>query len=255
MSKLIRALVAVKRTIDYSVKVRVKPDGSGVITEGVKMSMNPFDEIAVEEAVKLKEKGAIKEIIAVSCGPKANQDVLRNALALGADRAIHVLVENDSTLQPLAVAKLLAKISQKEKPDLVLLGKQSIDDDFGVTGGMLAGLLDWPQATFAVKVGVEGSKVTVTREVDNGLVTVALNTPAILTTDLRLNEPRYPSLPKIMAAKKKPIETLTPEALGVDISPRLSITNFLAPKARVGGKKVGSVPELITKLQTEAKVL
>src|SRR5262245_61543218 len=214
-----KVLVSVKRVVDYNVKVRVKADGSGVETANVKMSMNPFDEIAVEAAVRLKEAGAATEIVAVSCGPQACQETLRTALAIGADRAI--LVETGEELQPLAVAKLLKKISEKENPQLVILGKQAIDDDSNQTGQMLAALLGWSQATFASKIALEKDKATVTREVDGGLETLAIKLPAIVTTDLRLNEPRYVTLPNIMKAKKKPLEALKPETLGVDVSPRV----------------------------------
>src|SRR3970040_444226 len=214
-----KILVSVKRVVDFNVKVRVKADGTGVETANVKMSMNPFDEIAVEEAMRLKEAGVAKEIVVVSCGPPACQETLRTALAIGADRAI--LVETNEELQPLAVAKLLRKIVEKEQPGVVILGKQAIDDDANQTGQMLAALLNWPQATFASKVKVEGDKATVTREVDGGLETIALKLPAIVTTDLRLNEPRYVTLPNIMKAKKKTLENLKPDALGVDVRPRL----------------------------------
>jgi electron transfer flavoprotein beta subunit len=212
-----KIIVPIKRVVDYNVKVRVRPDGMGVDTANVKMSMNPFDEIAVEEAVRLKEKGTATEIVAVSCGVAACQETLRTALALGADRA--VLVQTDTELQPLAVAKLLRAIVEKESPGLVIIGKQAIDDDANQTGQMLAALLDWPQATFASKVDIADSKATVKREVDGGLETVEVALPAVVTTDLRLNEPRYATLPNIMKAKKKPLETLTPEALGVDVAP------------------------------------
>ena len=214
-----KILVAVKRVVDFNVKVRVRADGSGVETANVKMSMNPFDEIAVEEAVRLKEAGTATEIVAVSCGPQACQETLRTALALGADRA--VLIETDAELQPLAVAKLLRVIAQKENPKLVILGKQAIDDDCNQTGQMLAALLGWPQATFASKLKIEGDKAAVTREVDGGLETISINLPAVMTTDLRLNEPRYVTLPNIMKAKKKTLEVLKPDALGVDVTPRL----------------------------------
>src|SRR6059036_534921 len=216
-----KVLVSVKRVVDFNVKVRVKADGTGVETANVKMSMNPFDEIAVEEAVRLKEAGVATEIVVVSCGVQACQETLRTALAIGADRAI--LVDADAELQPLAVAKLLKAVSEREKPQLVILGKQAIDDDCNQTGQMLAALLGWPQGTFASKVVVEGSELLVTREVDGGLQTVKLKLPAIVTTDLRLNEPRYASLPNIMKAKKKPIETVKPADLGVDVTPRLTV--------------------------------
>ena len=248
-----KLLVPVKRVIDFNVKVRVRPDGSGVETANVKMSMNPFDEIAVEEAVRLKEKGVATEVIAVSCGLANCQETLRTALAIGADRAI--LVETDAELQPLAVAKLLKALVDKEQPRLVILGKQAIDDDANQTGQMLAALLDWPQATFASKVEVEGESITVKREVDGGLETVAMKLPAIVTTDLRLNEPRYATLPNIMKAKKKPLETLTPAALGVDVAPRLTTLRVVEPAKRKGGGKVADVTELVSKLRNEAKVL
>ena len=248
-----KILVAVKRVVDFNVKVRVKPDGSGVDLANVKMSMNPFDEIAVEEAIRLKEKGIATEIVAVSCGVAACQETLRTALALGADRGI--LVETTIELQPLAVAKLLAAIAGKESPRLIVLGKQAIDDDANQVGQMLAGLLDWPQATFASKVDIAGDVATVKREIDGGLETVAMNLPAVVTTDLRLNEPRYATLPNIMKAKKKPLETLTPESLGVDVTPRLATLKVEEPKKRVGGGKVASVVELVDKLRNEAKVI
>jgi electron transfer flavoprotein beta subunit len=248
-----KLLVAVKRVIDFNVKVRVKSDGTGVETANVKMSMNPFDEIAVEEAVRLKEKGIATEIIAVSCGPTAAQETLRTALALGADRAI--LVETTEELQPLAVAKLLRAIVEKEQPKLVILGKQAIDDDSNQTGQMLAALLDWPQATFASKLDLAGDAATVKREIDGGLETVALPLPAVVTTDLRLNEPRYATLPNIMKAKKKPLENVTPAVLGVDVTPRLKTLKVVEPPKRKGGGRVADVKELVTKLRNEAKVL
>ena len=248
-----KIIVPIKRVVDYNVKVRVRPDGTGVDTANVKMSMNPFDEIAVEEAVRLKEKGTATEIVAVSCGVAACQETLRTALALGADRA--VLVQTDTELQPLAVAKLLRAIVEKESPGLVLLGKQAIDDDANQTGQMLAALLDWPQATFASKVDIADSKATVKREVDGGLETVEVALPAVVTTDLRLNEPRYATLPNIMKAKKKPLETLTPEALGVDVAPRLKTLRVTEPAKRKGGGRVADVKELVAKLRNEAKVL
>jgi len=248
-----KVLVAVKRVVDFNVKIRVKPDGSGVDLANVKMSMNPFDEIAVEEAVRLKEQGQATEIAAVTMGDAKCQDVLRTALAMGADRAIHVVT--DAPLEPLAVAKLLAKIAEKEQPRLVLLGKQAIDDDCNQTGQMLAALLDWPQGTFASKVELKNGTAEVTREVDGGLETVALTLPAVVTTDLRLNQPRYATLPNIMKAKKKPIEELKPDALGVDVSPRISVLKVEEPAKRAGGKKVASVAELVTKLHEEAKVI
>jgi electron transfer flavoprotein beta subunit len=248
-----KLVVAVKRVIDFNVKVRVKADGSGVETANVKMSMNPFDEIAVEEAVRLKEKGIATEVVAVSCGAAACQETLRTALALGADRAI--LVQTDDELQPLAVAKLLAAVARKEAPQVVILGKQAIDDDSNQTGQMLAALLDWPQATFASKVDIAEGKATVKREVDGGLESVEVKLPAVVTTDLRLNEPRYATLPNIMKAKKKPLETLTPEALGVDVAPRLATLKVVEPAKRKGGGRVADVKELVAKLRNEAKVL
>jgi electron transfer flavoprotein beta subunit len=248
-----KVLVAVKRVVDFNVKVRVKPDGSGVDTANVKMSMNPFDEIAVEEAVRLKEKGIATEIVAVSCGVAACQETLRTALALGADRAI--LVETGVELQPLAVAKLLQAIAVKESPQLVILGKQAIDDDANQTGQMLAALLDWPQATFASKVDIADGTATVKREIDGGLETVAMALPAVITTDLRLNEPRYATLPNIMKAKKKPLDVVKPEALGVDITPRLATLKVVEPPKRKGGGKVADAKELVAKLRNEAKVI
>jgi len=249
----LKVLVPVKRVVDYNVKVRVRADGSGVDTANVKMSMNPFDEIAVEEAVRLKEKGTATEIVAVSCGAAACQETLRTALALGADRAL--LVQTDVELQPLAVAKLLRAIVDKESPGLVILGKQAIDDDASQTGQMLAALLDWPQATFASKIDVGDGKALVKREVDGGLETVEVALPAVVTTDLRLNEPRYATLPNIMKAKKKPLETLTPEALNVDVAPRLATLRVVEPAKRKGGGRVADVKELVAKLRNEAKVL
>ncbi|WP_086463684.1 electron transfer flavoprotein subunit beta/FixA family protein [Oceanibaculum nanhaiense] len=248
-----KVLVAVKRVVDYNVKVRVKADGSGVETANVKMSMNPFDEIAVEEAVRLKEAGKAEEIVAVSLGVQQAQETIRTALAMGADRGIHV--QTDDELQPLAVAKLLKAIIEKEQPQLVILGKQAIDDDCNQTGQMLAALLGWPQGTFASKVAPEGDKVQVTREIDGGLETVALKLPAIVTTDLRLNEPRYASLPNIMKAKKKPIDQMSPADLGVDTAPRLTTLKVTEPPKRSAGVKVGSVAELVDKLRNEAKVI
>ena len=238
-----KILVPVKRVVDYNVKVRVKSDGSGVETAGVKMSMNPFDEIAVEEAVRLKEKGVATEIVAVSLGVAQCSETIRTALAMGADRGI--LVETDSELQPLAVAKLLRAIAEKEQPRLIILGKQAIDDDMNATGQMLAALLGWPQGTFASKLLIDGDSLTVTREVDGGLETVALHLPAVVTTDLRLNEPRYASLPNIMKARKKPIETLKPADLGVDPTPRLKLISVAEPPKRKAGQKVASVAELV----------
>jgi electron transfer flavoprotein beta subunit len=248
-----KALVSVKRVVDYNVKVRVKGDGTGVETANVKMSMNPFDEIAVEEAVRLKEAGVVTEIVAVSAGVQACQETLRTALAIGADRAI--LVETDAELQPLAVAKLLKAVCAKENPQLVILGKQAIDDDANQTGQMLAALLGRPQATFASKVKIEGGKAQVTREVDGGLETIAIQLPAILTTDLRLNEPRYVTLPNIMKAKKKPLETLKPESLGVDVKPRLATLKVVEPPKRKAGIKVPDAKTLVDKLRNEAKVI
>jgi electron transfer flavoprotein beta subunit len=243
-----KLLVAVKRVIDFNVKPRVKADGSGVDLANVKMSMNPFDEIAVEEAIRLKEKGAATEIVAVSIGPAKAQETLRTALAMGADRAI--LIQTDDDLEPLAVAKLLAKVAEEEQPGLVILGKQAIDDDSNQTGQMLAALLGWPQGTFASKVELAGDKVDVTREVDGGLETVKLNVPAVVTTDLRLNEPRYASLPNIMKAKSKPLAQKTPADYGVDTSPRLTTLKVEEPSKRQAGVKVASVDELIGKLKT-----
>jgi electron transfer flavoprotein beta subunit len=248
-----KLLVPVKRVVDANVKVRVKADGSGVELANVKMAMNPFDEIAVEEAMRLKEGGVATEIVAVSCGPQACQETLRTALALGADRAI--LVETDAELQPLAVAKLLKAIAAKESPQLVVMGKQAIDDDNNQTGQMLAALLGWPQATFASKVKVEGGLAQVTREVDGGLETVAIKLPAVITTDLRLNEPRYVTLPNIMKAKKKPLETLKPDALGVDVAPRLTTLRVEEPPKRKSGVKVPDAKALVEKLKNEAKVI
>ena len=248
-----KILVCIKRVIDYNDKVRVKPDGTGVETANIKMSMNPFDEIAVEEAVRLKEKGIASEVVAVSCGAATCQETLRTALALGADRAI--LVQTDAELQPLAVAKLLRAVAQKESPQLVILGKQAIDDDASQSGPMLAALLAWPQATFASKVDIAGTSATVKREVDGGLETLEITLPAVVTTDLRLNEPRYATLPNIMKAKKKPLDSLTPEALGVDIAPRLVTVKVTEPAKRKGGGRVADVKELVAKLRNEAKVL
>ncbi|MCC7325399.1 MAG: electron transfer flavoprotein subunit beta/FixA family protein [Burkholderiales bacterium] len=248
-----KILIPIKRVVDYNVKVRVKSDGSGVDTTNVKMSMNPFDEIAVEEAVRLKEKGVATEIVAVSCGVAACQETLRTALALGADRAI--LIETDVELQPLAVAKLLAALAAEEKPELMILGKQAIDDDANQTGQMLAALLDWPQAAFASKVDIAAGVATVKREVDGGTETVEMKLPAIVTTDLRLNEPRYATLPNIMKAKKKPLTTTTPAALNVDVAPRLTTLKVVEPPKRKGGGKVADVKELVAKLRTEAKVI
>ena len=248
-----KVIVPVKRVVDYNVKVRVKSDGTGVDIANVKMSMNPFDEIAVEEAVRLKEKGVATEVIAVSCGVSQCQETLRTAMAIGADRAI--LVETDVELQPLAVAKLLKALVDKEQPGLVILGKQAIDDDANQTGQMLAALADLPQATFASKVEVAGDKAKVTREVDGGLETLEVTLPAVVTTDLRLNEPRYVTLPNIMKAKKKPLETVRPEDLGVDVSPRLKTLKVAEPAKRGAGVKVPDVATLVDKLKNEAKVI
>jgi electron transfer flavoprotein beta subunit len=248
-----KIIVPVKRVVDYNVKVRVKSDGTGVDIANVKMSMNPFDEIAVEEAVRLKEKGVATEVIAVSCGVTQCQETLRTAMAIGADRAI--LVETDVDLQPLAVAKLLKALVDREQPGLVILGKQAIDDDANQTGQMLAALADLPQATFASKVEVAGEKAKVTREVDGGLETLEVSLPAVVTTDLRLNEPRYVTLPNIMKAKKKPLETLKPEDLGVDVSPRLKTLKVSEPPKRGAGIKVPDVAALVDKLKNEAKVI
>ncbi len=248
-----KVLVPVKRVVDYNVKVRVKSDGTGVDIANVKMSMNPFDEIAVEEAVRLKEKGVVTEVVAVSCGVAQCQETLRTAMAIGADRAI--LVQTDAELQPLAVAKLLKALVDKEQPGLVILGKQAIDDDANQTGQMLAALADLPQATFASKVEVADGKATVTREVDGGMETLALALPAVVTTDLRLNEPRYVTLPNIMKAKKKPLENVTPEDLGVDVSPRLKTLKVAEPAGRQAGVKVPDVAALVDKLKNEAKVI
>ena len=248
-----KVLVAVKRVVDFNVKVRVKSDGSGVETANVKMSMNPFDEIAVEEAVRQKEAGAVTEIVAVSCGAQACQETLRTALAIGADRAI--LVETNEELQPLAVAKLLKKIIEKERPGLVILGKQAIDDDSNQTGQMLAALLGWAQATFASKLKISGEKAEVTREVDGGLETDSVKLPAVVTTDLRLNEPRYVTLPNIMKAKKKTLETLKPETLGVDVSRRLETLKVVEPPKRKAGVKVPDAAALVDKLRNEAKII
>ena len=242
-----KALVPVKRVIDYNVKPRVKSDGSVVDLANVKMSMNPFDEISVEEAIRLKEAGKIEEIIAVSVGPAKAQETLRTALAMGADRAI--LIETDETVEPLAVAKLLQKVAEEEQPGLIILGKQAIDDDANQTGQMLAALMDRPQGTFANTVELDSDSVTVKREIDGGLETVKLQLPAIITTDLRLNEPRYASLPNIMKAKKKPLDTKTPADYGVDIAPRLTTTNVSEPPVRQAGEKVEDVDALVTKLK------
>ncbi len=248
-----KALVCCKRVVDYNVKVRPRPDGSGVDLANVKMSMNPFDEIAVEQAVRFKEAGLVKEIVAVSLGVSQCQETLRTALAMGADRGI--LVQSEVDLQPLAVAKLLRAVVEREAPQLVLMGKQAIDDDCNQTGQMLAALLNWPQGTFISNVDLGDGQVTVTREVDGGLETVALRLPAVVTVDLRLNEPRYVKLPNIMKAKKKPLDTLTPEELNVDPTPRIALVKVEEPPARQGGSKVASVAELLDKLKNEAKVL
>ena len=252
-AKGMKIVVPVKRVVDYNVKIRVKQDGSGIDLANVKMSMNPFDEIAVEEAVRLKEKSGAQEIVVVSIGPSKSQETLRTALAIGADRAI--LVETDQLVEPLAVAKLLKAIVDAEKPDLVILGKQAIDDDCNQTGQMLAALLGWPQGTFASKVVPASGAVSVTREVDGGLETVNLTLPAVVTTDLRLNEPRYPSLPNIMKAKKKPLDTKKPEDLGVDVTPRLKVIKTSEPPIRKAGIKVKTVSELVDKLKNEAGVI
>ncbi|MTJ79855.1 MAG: electron transfer flavoprotein subunit beta/FixA family protein [Telmatospirillum sp.] len=248
-----KVLVAVKRVVDYNVKIRVKADGSGVDTTNVKFTMNPFDESAVEEAVRLKEAGKASEIVVVSMGPQQAQDTIRTGLAMGADRGI--LVASDAELQPLAVAKLLKALVDKEQPSLVLVGKQAIDDDSNQTGQMVAALLGWPQGTFASKLVIDGGKADVTREIDGGLETVSLSLPAVVTVDLRLNEPRYASLPNIMKAKKKPIETVSPSDLGIDVAPRLVTLKVEEPARRQAGVKVASVAELVGKLKTEAKVI
>ena len=248
-----KVLVAVKRVVDFNVKVRVKPDGSGVDLANVKMSMNPFDEIAVEEAIRLKEKGQASEIVAVSIGPAQAAETIRTALAMGADRGIHVKI--DGTVEPLAVAKILKAMVDEEKPGLVILGKQAIDDDSNQTGQMLAALLGWAQGTFASKIAIEGEAISVTREIDGGLQTVKLKMPAVVTTDLRLNEPRYASLPNIMKAKKKPIAEKTAADLGVDAAPRLKVLKTVEPAGRKAGVKVKSVEELVNKLRNEAGVL
>jgi len=248
-----KIIVPVKRVVDYNVKVRVKPDGSGVELANVKMSMNPFDEIAIEEAIRLKEQGKATEIVAVSIGPAQAAETIRTALAMGADRGI--LVKTDGAVEPLAVAKILKGVVDEEKPGLVILGKQAIDDDCNQTGQMLAALLGWPQGTFASKLTVDGADITVTREVDGGLQTVRLTGPAIVSTDLRLNEPRYASLPNIMKAKKKPIADKTPESYGVDVKPRLEVVKATEPAGRKGGVKVKTVEELVGKLKNEAGVL
>jgi electron transfer flavoprotein beta subunit len=248
-----KILVPVKRVVDYNVKVRVKADGSGVDLANVKMSMNPFDEIAIEEAVRLKEAGIATEVIAISCGVTGCQETLRTAMAIGADRGI--LVETDVELQPLAVAKLLKAVCDKELPQLVICGKQAIDDDANQTGQMLAALQNWPQATFASKVVIANGKASVTREIDGGLETLEISLPAVVSTDLRLNEPRYATLPNIMKAKKKPLDTITPADLGVDVTPRLTTLKVSEPPKRSAGVKVADVAELVNKLKNEAKVI
>jgi electron transfer flavoprotein beta subunit len=248
-----KVLVPVKRVVDKDIKIRVKADSSGVELANVKMSMNPFDEIAVEEAIRLKEAGKATEIVAVSIGPQQAAETIRTALAMGADRGI--LVKTDGSVEPLAVAKILKGVVDAEQPGLIIMGKQAIDDDSNQTGQMLAALLNWPQGTFASKVVIEGSDILVTREVDGGLQTVRLKGPAVVTTDLRLNEPRYASLPNIMKAKKKPIDDKTPDAYGVDVKPRLEVVKTTEPPSRKSGVKVGSVAELVSKLKNEAGVL
>ena len=248
-----KVLVPVKRVIDYNVKIRVKPDGTGVETRNVKMSMNPFDEISVEQAIRMKENGSAEEIVAVSIGVQQCQETIRTALAMGADRGILVVTEDE--VEPLAVSKMLKAICEKEEPGMVILGKQAIDDDCNQTGQMLSALLGWSQATFASEVVIDGGKARVTREVDGGLETVEVSLPTVVTVDLRLNEPRYASLPNIMKAKKKPIETLSPEDLGVDPAPRVEILEVVEPPARKAGIKIESVSELVEKLKTEAKVI
>ena len=250
-----KVLVPVKRVVDFNVKIRVKPDGSGIDLANVKMSMNPFDEIAVEEAVRLKEKGGATEVVVVSIGSAKAQETIRAAQAIGADRGILIETPEGATVEPLAVAKLVKAVADAEKPELIILGKQAIDDDCNQTGQMLAALLGWPQGTFASKVAVESGSVAVTREVDGGLETVKLKLPAVVTTDLRLNEPRYPSLPNIMKAKKKPLDVKKPADFGVDIAPRLKVLKIAEPASRKAGVKVGSVAELVAKLKTEAGVL
>ena len=248
-----KILVAVKRVLDYNVKARVNAEGTGIDLANVKMSMNPFDEIAVEEALRIKEAGKADEVIAVSMGVSQSQETIRTALAMGADRGI--LVETEDELQPLAVAKLLAALVEREQPGLVIVGKQAIDDDSNQTGQMFAALMDWPQATFASEVNIDGDKMKVTREVDDGLESIEVGLPALITTDLRLNEPRYAKLPNIMKAKKKPLDTLTPSELEVDIAPRLKVIKVEEPEQRKAGEIVGSVAELVDKLKNEAKVI
>ncbi|MDZ7893831.1 MAG: electron transfer flavoprotein subunit beta/FixA family protein [Sphingobium sp.] len=248
-----KALVCVKRVIDYNVKPRVKADGTGVDLTNVKMSMNPFDEIAVEEAIRLKERGAVEEVVAISIGPAKTQDVLRTALAMGADRGIWVAVEGFDA-EPLAVAKIVAAIAREERPDIIITGKQAIDDDSNQVGQMVAALLDWPQGTFANQIGVEGNDLLVKREVDGGLETVRLSMPAVVTADLRLNEPRYASLPNIMKAKSKPLAHMSANDLGVDITPRLRTIRVSEPPARSAGIRVGSVDELVNALRTSGVI-
>lgn len=245
-----KILVAVKRVVDYAVKIRVKSDGTGIELANVKMSMNPFDEIAVEEAVRLKEKGTASEVVVVSVGPAKCQETIRTALAIGADRGILIETPDTAIIEPLAVAKLLKALAETEKPDLIVLGKQAIDDDCNQTGQMLAALLGWPQGTFASKVVPADGSISVTREVDGGLETVKLNMPAVVTTDLRLNEPRYPTLPNIMKSKKKPLDVKKPEDLGVDVTPRLHVLKTTEPPQRAGGIKVADVAELVAKLKS-----
>jgi len=248
-----KVLVPVKRVVDYNVKIRVKADGSGVELTNVKMSMNPFDEISVEQAIRLREAGNAEEIIAVSVGPEKSQETIRTALAMGADRGI--LVQTDDPVEPLAVARMLSRIVEDEQPGLVIVGKQAIDDDCNQTGQMLAAMLGWPQGTFASKLELDGGKALVTREVDGGLQTIELNMPCVLTTDLRLNEPRYASLPNIMKAKKKPIDVRTPADLGVDTAARIKVVNTYDPPARKAGVRVGTVADLVAKLKDEAGVI
>jgi electron transfer flavoprotein beta subunit len=252
-NRFMKVLVSIKRVVDFTVKVRVRSDGSGVDLDNVKMSMNPFDEIAVEEAIRLKDRGIATEVVAVSIGSGACQDILRTAMAMGADRSI--LIETETELQPLAVAKLLKAIVPREQPELVILGKQAIDDDSNQTGQLLASLLDWPQATFASKLEITNGKAVVTREIDGGLETLELPLPAVITTDLRLNEPRYATLPNIIKAKKRPLDVLKVEDLEVDVTPRLTTLKVEAPRPRKAGIRVSSVEELITKLREEAKVI
>ena len=248
-----KVLVPVKRVIDYNVKIRVNPDGTGVETQNVKMSMNPFDEISIEEAVRMKEAGSATEVVAVSMGPKPCTETIRTALAMGADRGIHVLTDDE--MEPLAVAKAMKALAEKEEPQLIIVGKQAIDDDSNQTGQMTSALLGWSQACFASEINIEGDKATVTREVDGGLETVSISMPAVVTVDLRLNEPRYASLPNIMKAKKKPIDEMSPADLGVDTTPRLQVVTVAEPAARQGGGKVADVQELVSKLMSEAKVI